>query len=118
HRTEEQGDEPQPHRRVGNQPDRPEHDIDGAYGADEEEDENDGKHGPYAGPDIVAEDLVVLEFEREVARVAQRPARAKLVEHVVRRSARFALVEPYSTEPPPKDLHGGHPKSSRAPMQW
>src|SRR6266699_4572939 len=104
--TEKQGKEPQPHRRVGSQPDCPEHDVDGAYRADQEEHENHGKHGPYAGYNVVAEDLVVLKFEREVARVAQRPARAELVEHVARRSAQFALVEPCSAHPPAKDLHG------------
>src|SRR5437899_5191533 len=116
-RTEEQGEEPQPQRRVGHQTDRPEHDVDGAYRADEEEHENHGKHDPYAGYDVVAEDLVVLEFEREVARVAQHPARAQLVEHVARRRAQFALVEPRSAEPPAKDLHVGHPQTIRGPMQ-
>src|SRR5438552_1648865 len=116
-RAEEQGEEPQPQRRVISQPGGPEHDVDGAYRADEEEHENHGNHGPYSRYDVVAEDVVVLELEREVARVAQHPARAQLVEHVVRRRAQFALVEPHSAQPPPKDLHGGHPKTIRAPMQ-
>src|SRR5437879_576043 len=116
-RAEEQGEEPQPQRRVINQPGGPEHDVDGAYRADEEEHENHGKHGPYSRYDVVAEDVVVLEFEREVARVAQHPARAQLVEHVVRCRAQLALVEPRSAEPPAKDLHGEHPKTIRGPMQ-
>src|SRR6266571_423150 len=104
--TENQGEEPQPDRRVGSKPDRPEHDVDGAYRADEEEYENHRKYGPHARYNVVAEHVVVLKFEREVARVPQRPARLELVEHVTGRRAQFALVEPNSADPPPKDPHG------------